>query len=477
MSAQSNEPSPFASGSDGEKAAPSGNAGVGHRLSASVYAFEYSLIVMSLLVMVVAYVLMVLRDNARLEFECSRSDGQFACWGEDPFDRLVLSVTGYDVPNTARPHTQSEDYVASVETIAQIVSPIALGVVLFVLALFAVRTRERSGLPEGAVPPPVNWPKRLLWAALVAAGLWGGVWLISVIPSQVPTMLFIVAMLGGGLWAFRARATDRGPEIEGASPELFGDLRSRALIAALVGVVVGIGASLAAGDGGLGGVVALVASVLGLVAVLNAKGASNSMVTVVGGGLSGFAIGTAVAGFGISPILGFSAFAISTFVVIGLAGAMLAGVLGALLGAGGFGWYFLAKAGPDYAWTSGLTGILLLVVGFLGASMATHEGKHIQIDAIRKNLKSHKFHLYNFLGEVVSLVFTAFLGLMAVRYIFHTVESGERHPGSDLDVWVAVVPIGLSLLFICFRFSIRIVDSFTAWRRREPAPELAPELH
>lgn len=214
-----------------------------------------------------------------------------------------------------------------------------------------------------------------------------------------------------------------------------------------------------------------------MVAVLYARGAANSMVTVVGGGLSGFAIGSAVTGFAVAPILGFSAFAISTFVVIGLCGATLAGVLGAVMGAGGFGWYFLAKAGADYAWTSGLTGILLLVVGFLGASMATHDGKHIQIDAIRKNIKSHRFHLYNLLGEVVSLLFTAFLGLMAVRYIFHTVESGERHPGSDLDVWVAVVPIGLSLLFICFRFSIRIVDSFTAWRRREPAPELAPELH
>lgn len=469
---QPDEPSTFAKGSGAEKP-----AGVGHRLSASVYAFEYSLIVMSLLVMVVAYVLMVLRDNARLEFECSRADGQFACWGEDPFDRLVLSLSGYDVPNTARPHTQNEEYVASVETIAQVVSPIALGLTLFVLALFAVRTRERSGLAEGAVPPPVNWPRRLLWSAVVAAGLWGGVWVISVIPSQVPTIAFIVAMLGGGLWAFRARATGRGPEIEGASPELFGDLRARALIAAIVGFAVGAGASLAAGDGGLGGVVALVASLTGLVAVLASRGAADSKVTVAAGGLSGFAIGVAVTSFAVAPILGFSAFSISVFVVIGLCGAMLAGVLGAVMGAGAFGWYFVAKAGPDYAWTSGLTGILLLVVGFLGASMATHEGKHIQIDAIRKNLKSHRFHLYNFLGEVVSLLFTAFLGLMAVRYIFHTVESGERHPGSDLDVWVAVVPIGLSLLFICFRFSIRIVDSFTAWRRREPAPELAPELH
>ncbi|HRE87877.1 MAG TPA: TRAP transporter small permease subunit [Myxococcota bacterium] len=432
---------------------------------------------MSLLVMVVAYVLMVLRDNARLEFECSRSDGQFACWGEDPFDRLVLSFAGYDVPNTARPHTQSEDYVASVETIAQVVSPIALGVVLFVLALFAVRTRERSGLPEGAVPPPVNWPRRLLWSALVAAGLWGGVWLISVIPSQVPTVLFIFALLGGGLWAFRAQATGRGPEIEGASPELFGDLRPKAVAAGLVGLALGVAGSLAVGEGGLGGAVALIASLLGLAAVLASRGAANSKVTMAGGALTGFAIGVAVTGFAVSPILGFSAFSLSVFVFIGLCGATLSGVIGGLLGAGAFGWYFLEKAGPDYAWTSGLTGILLLVVGFLGASMATHEGKHIQIDAIRKNLKSHRFHLYNLLGEVVSLLFTAFLGLMAVRYIFHTMDSGERHPGSDLNVWVAVVPIGLSLLFICFRFSIRIVDSFTAWRRREPAPELAPELH
>lgn len=467
----SNEPSSFAGPTDNKP------VGVGQRLSASVYAFEYSLIVMSLLVMVVAYVLMVLRDNARLEFECSRTDGQFACWGEDPFDRVVLSVAGYEVPNSARPHTQSEEYVASVETVAQVVSPIALGLLLFVLALFAIRTRERSGLPEGALPPPVNWPKRLLFSALVAGGLWGTVWLISVLPSQVPTILFMVAMLGGGLWAFRERATGTGPEIPGASPELFGDLRPQALLAAFVGLGAGVGVSLAMGDGGPGGLIALILSAASVVVLVLSQGAPGSALTLAGGALSGLAIGLAVTGFSVQPILGFAAFSLSIFVVIGLCGAMLAGVLGAIAGAGAFGWYFIVKAGPDYAWTSGLTGILLLVVGFLGASMATHEGKHIQIDAIRKGIKSHRFHLYNLIGEVVSMLFTAFLGVMAVRYIFHTIESGERHPGSELDVWVAVVPIGLSLLFIVFRFAIRIVDSFTAWRRREPAPELAPELH
>jgi TRAP-type C4-dicarboxylate transport system permease small subunit len=229
--------------------------------------------------------------------------------------------------------------------------------------------------------------------------------------------------------------------------------------------------------GTLGGIYAFAVGALSLVAVGVGRGTSASPLTTVAGALAGAAAGIAFADFSTQPIFGFIGVCAGLFVVVGLSGAMVAGVIGALVGAVAFAWYFIDKAGTDYSWTPGLTGILLLFVGFLGASMATHEGKHIAVDAIRKNLKSHRFHLYNLVGEIITLLFTVFLGLLAVRYIFHSMLNDEVHADSGLRVWVAVVPIGFAFMMMVIRFSLRIAHSFGAWRRREPAPEFAPELH
>jgi hypothetical protein len=55
--------------------------------------------------------------------------------------------------------------------------------------------------------------------------------------------------------------------------------------------------------------------------------------------------------------------------------------------------------------------------------------------------------------------------------------AGEQHAASGLSAWVAVIPIGFGFTMMIVRFGIRIGASLASWRRREPAPELAPELH
>ena len=83
----------------------------------------------------------------------------------------------------------------------------------------------------------------------------------------------------------------------------------------------------------------------------------------------------------------------------------------------------------------------------------------------------------NAIGDTVTLLFTGFLGVMAVRYLIHMKVGGDYHAPSDLSAWIAVVPIGFGFTMMVVRFSIRIAAAVGAWRRREPAPELAPELH
>ncbi len=153
------------------------------------------------------------------------------------------------------------------------------------------------------------------------------------------------------------------------------------------------------------------------------------------------------------------------------------GLFGALSGAVALAWYFVAMGSEAYDWNLGLSGVLLLYIGFLGASMATHDGRHIRVDAVRKALKGPGYHLYNALSDLLALVFTAFLGVMAVRYTLMLAEKGFLQEAARLPQWLAAFPIALAFVLMTLRFGFKIVESTRAWLRREPAPELAPELH
>ncbi len=447
-------------------AEPKAPATAGHRLSTAVFAFEYAMIVTAILMMVVAYVLMVLWNNARLQY--------------DQFDQILLKIAGYSTPQETPPE--------ALEFITTVVSRIVLVAILFGLAVLAVRTRDRAKLAPGEAAGPTNWPRRLGLAAVVTAGLWGFVKLVSVLPSQAPIAAALVVLLVVGLLSFRERMAVAAELRGGKEPTLFAGLNLRGLAAVAGGLVLGWVVSIALGEGMASGVVALGAAVIALAVLVVGKvgldasqpGGStraSGVLPLVIGALAGLAVVFAVVDFGNQPIPGFIGLCLAFALIVSFMGPTVAGVFGAVVGAGLLGWYIFLNAGPQYDWTSGLTGILLLYVGFLGASMATHEGKHITVDAIRKSLKSHVYHLYNMVGDVVTLVFTGFLGLMAVRYLVHIREGAELHPASALPVWVAVVPIGFAFTMMVIRFGLRIAVSWAAWRRREPAPELKPELH
>jgi TRAP-type C4-dicarboxylate transport system permease small subunit len=155
----------------------------------------------------------------------------------------------------------------------------------------------------------------------------------------------------------------------------------------------------------------------------------------------------------------------------------VAGFLGAVAGAGALAWYFVSMGSEAYDWNLGLSGVLLLYIGFLGASMATHDGRHIRVDAVRKGLKGPGYHLYNALSDLLALAFTVFLGVMAVRYTAMLAEKGFLQEAARLPQWLAAFPIALAFALMSLRFAIKIAESTRSWLRREPAPELAPELH
>lgn len=427
----------------------------GRRLSAAVYAFEYSLVVTVLLMMVMTYILTVLWNNAHLPY--------------DQFDQLVLRIAGYSTPEEASPQ--------ALDLLAGVVSPIALIAVLMLLSYLAVRTREESTArlaaeaeEAGTEPPrlalgPLSRAlarieskplRRLVWSALITGFMWGFVQLVAVLPASLVCVVAL-AFLGGGL-------------VLNIAQKGIGRVHARGLKGFALGLAAGVLLALIV-DGNIGGWIGIGAAVAAAALLVHED--SELVVGVV----SGFALAPGVDGFLDAQIPGFIALAGSSVFLMYFLGARLATILGALCGGAFLFLYFVLQAGIQYGWTSGLTSILLMYVGFVGASMATHDGRHIAVDAIRKNLKSKNFHLYNAIGDIVTLLFTTFLCIMAVRYLIHLKVGGDMHPPSELSAWISAIPIGFGFMMMAVRFGIRIVSSLAAWRRGEPAPELAPELH
>lgn len=115
---------------------------------------------------------------------------------------------------------------------------------------------------------------------------------------------------------------------------------------------------------------------------------------------------------------------------------------------------------PGYSWAQDLSKILIMWVGFVGASMATHERKHIRIDFVRKAIPERFRSYYNGVGHLVTVVFCALLLVLASWYLFDRLRMGATLASIDLKVWLLVLPIPLALAVMVVRFSARMVAAF-----------------
>jgi len=152
------------------------------------------------------------------------------------------------------------------------------------------------------------------------------------------------------------------------------------------------------------------------------------------------------------------------------------GFTGVLVGGGWLVWFFLTQAGDNYTWNDKLSLVLLMYVGFFGASMATKEGRHIKVDAFRKIVPQKRLHLYNAIGNTVTLLFVVFLLILAYRYN-EQIGLANVIEGLNLGYWLITMPIAISLLVMAFRFGGTALFEFRAYARGELPVDTGPELH
>lgn len=109
--------------------------------------------------------------------------------------------------------------------------------------------------------------------------------------------------------------------------------------------------------------------------------------------------------------------------------------------------------------------------------MAAHDGRHIRVDAIRKSMKTHRYHLYNVVSDVVAILFTSVLFGFALSYLIGEMDRGVMHELSDLPIWAVVLPIAVAFGVMVMRFVARVGRSLKSYRQRELPPMPSVEGH
>lgn len=109
-----------------------------------------------------------------------------------------------------------------------------------------------------------------------------------------------------------------------------------------------------------------------------------------------------------------------------------------------------------YSWSKEMSLMLLLWVGFLGASVCAHEGKHLRMEAFEKLFTPKVAHVVRVVGFALTAVFSGFLAWLGYVYLFRAGTGayflGGVFEQTQVPDWVATiaVPIGFGVAMVRF---------------------------
>lgn len=107
---------------------------------------------------------------------------------------------------------------------------------------------------------------------------------------------------------------------------------------------------------------------------------------------------------------------------------------------------------------------LVLWVGFLGASLAVRENKHISIDFLPNILPETWGKFIQFIVNLTAGVVSAFLAWAAWRFVQFEIE-GQATLFLDIPVWIFQTILPYSFVVISARFLLKAVQVFlSSWK-------------
>jgi TRAP-type C4-dicarboxylate transport system permease small subunit len=108
---------------------------------------------------------------------------------------------------------------------------------------------------------------------------------------------------------------------------------------------------------------------------------------------------------------------------------------------------------PDgYSWSKELSLIMLLWVGFLGASVCAHEGKHIQVGALKKVVPPSMSRFSDAIGYLLTAAFCFFMALLGYEYASEAIQLEGRFEQTNIPDWVATIAVPAAFAMTMLRY-------------------------
>ncbi len=125
-------------------------------------------------------------------------------------------------------------------------------------------------------------------------------------------------------------------------------------------------------------------------------------------------------------------------------------------------------------WGDSLLRNLVLWIGFIGATLATKEGKHINIDVISRWLPSIGKNVVTLITHLFSFLVCCALTYATLKFIRNEIQMGQK-TFLDIPVWIPEMILPVTFGLMSLRFGLRSFRNLSELTRRDSAHDLEKE--
>ena len=126
------------------------------------------------------------------------------------------------------------------------------------------------------------------------------------------------------------------------------------------------------------------------------------------------------------------------------------------------------------SWGDSLVRYLVVWVGFIGAAIATKEGKHINIDVVSRWLTGPESNYIRLVSHFFSAGICGLLTSAAIKFVIFEAQMGST-AFLKLPVWVPEIIIPVTFGLMTLRFAVRFISEFARIRRHDFKQEFKEE--
>ena len=117
-------------------------------------------------------------------------------------------------------------------------------------------------------------------------------------------------------------------------------------------------------------------------------------------------------------------------------------------------------------WGDSLLRNLVLWIGFIGATLATKEGKHINIDVISTWLPPLGKNVVTLITHLFSFLVCCALTYATLKFIRNEVQMGQN-TFLDIPVWIPEMILPMTFGLMSFRFGLRSFRNLSELGRKD----------